>query len=63
MLVLSRLSGETVRIGDDIVVTVVEVGRGRVRLAFSAPPEVRILRGELLTPEAAAAHAAKGGAR
>lgn len=47
MLVLSRKIGERVTIGDDIVVTVVQVGRDRIRLGFDCPPEVRVLRDEL----------------
>ncbi len=35
-------------IGEDIRVTVVSIEGGRVRLAISAPPEVSILRSELL---------------
>jgi carbon storage regulator len=47
MLVLSRKLGERVVIGGGITVTVVEVKGNRVRLAFDAPEEVRILRAEL----------------
>ena len=47
MLILSRKPGEKVVIGDNIIVTVVEVNGNRVRLAFDAPDDVRILRGEL----------------
>ena len=47
MLVLSRKPGEKVVIGGNITVTVVGVNGNRVRLAFDAPDEVRILRGEL----------------
>ena len=45
MLVLSRKLGEQVRIGDDIVITVV---RGaRVRIGIEAPEDVPVIRGEL----------------
>ena len=47
MLVLSRKIGERVTIGDDIVVTVIQVGRDRIRLGFDCPPAVRVLRDEL----------------
>jgi carbon storage regulator len=47
MLVLSRKPGEKVVIGSKIKVTVVEVKGDRVRLAFEAPDQVRILRAEL----------------
>lgn len=47
MLILSRKINEQVYVGDDIVVTVVELSPGRVRLGFSAPDHVKILREEL----------------
>jgi carbon storage regulator len=48
MLVLSRRVGETVVIDDNIRVTVVSIQGNHVRLSFSAPPDVRIMRSELL---------------
>ena len=47
MLALSRKPGEKVVIGNSITLTVVEVRGDRVRLAFDAPDQVRILRAEL----------------
>jgi carbon storage regulator CsrA len=47
MLVLSRQPGEKVVIDGGITVTVVSVIAKKVRLAFDAPAQVRILRGEL----------------
>lgn len=47
MLVLSRKPNESVVIGGDIEVTVVEVRGNHVKLALSAPDSVRILRAEL----------------
>ena len=47
MLVLSRRVGETIRIGDDIEVTVVGVQRDTVRLSIKAPREVRVHRQEV----------------
>jgi carbon storage regulator len=47
MLVLSRKPGEKVVIGNGITVTVVSVIGNKVRLAFDAPDQVRILRAEL----------------
>lgn len=49
MLVLQRKAGESLVIGEDIYVSVVSVENGRVRLAITAPPEVSILRSELIT--------------
>ena len=47
MLVLSRKSGETIRIGRDIILQIRRVTGNRVVLAIKAPRNVRILRGEL----------------
>ena len=47
MLTLTRSVGETIRIGDDIEVHVVEVRGGTVRLGFKAPREVAIHREEV----------------
>ena len=48
MLILQRNTGESLVIGEDVRVSVVSIEGGRVRLAISAPPEVSILRSELL---------------
>lgn len=49
MLILTRRAGEKLVIDGDIVITVLEVGRGgQVRLGIEAPRSHRILRGELL---------------
>ena len=47
MLVLSRKSGQRVRIGQSIEVTVLESHNGRVKLGFSGPPEIPIHREEV----------------
>ena len=47
MLILSRRPGESVTLGDDIVVTVVSVNGNQVRLGINAPREVRVLRDEI----------------
>ena len=47
MLVLTRKKEQEVVIGDNIKVTVLRVGDGRVRLGFSAPPDGLIRRTEL----------------
>ncbi len=47
MLVLTRREEEKIHIGDNIVITVVSIGNGRVRLGIEAPPEVRIDREEV----------------
>src|SRR5947209_15779364 len=47
MLTLTRSIGESIRIGDDIEVHVVEVRGGTVRLGFKAPREIAIHREEV----------------
>ena len=47
MLTLTRSVGESVRIGEDVEVYVVEVRGGTVRLGFKAPREVTIHREEV----------------
>lgn len=47
MLVLTRKPGEAVRFGDEITVTVLEVRGNQVQIGISAPPGVRIYRGEI----------------
>ncbi len=48
MLVLSRRLSEKIYIGDDIVITVVEItSNNRIRLGISAPSDVPIFREEL----------------
>jgi len=49
MLVLTRKIGEKVVIGQNIVVTVVQLNDNRVRLGFEAPREIPVARSELLT--------------
>ena len=48
MLVLSRLEGQVITIGDNIRVTIVEVRGGKVRVGIDAPRDVQVLRAELL---------------
>lgn len=48
MLVLSRRKDESLVIGDQIKVTVVEIRGNRVRLAIDAPSDVKVLRTELV---------------
>ena len=59
MLVLTRRIGESIQIGKDIVVVVLEMHSGQVRLGVDAPREVSIFRTELLT-SAAQQKAARG---
>jgi len=47
MLVLTRNVGASIVIGDDIVVTVLEVDHGSVRIGIDAPVTVEIDRMEI----------------
>lgn len=47
MLVFTRKVGETIRIGENIEITVTAVEGNKVRLGFMAPPSVEIWRSEL----------------
>lgn len=47
MLVLARRVGENILIGDDIVVTVLEMGRDQVRIGIRAPRSVSVHREEV----------------
>ena len=54
MLVLTRRKNQSILIGDDIVVTVLEVKGDQIRLGITAPRDVQVYREELL-------HNAEGG--
>lgn len=47
MLVLSRKPNEKIRIGKDIVISVVSVSESQVKIGIDAPNDVKILREEL----------------
>lgn len=47
MLVLTRKQGETIRIGDDVTITVVRTKGKAVRIGIEAPKHVPVLRGEI----------------
>ncbi|SDT85724.1 carbon storage regulator CsrA [Desulfobacula phenolica] len=47
MLILSRRSGEKIKIGDNIVVNILGVEGGGVKIGIDAPREVTILRMEV----------------
>jgi carbon storage regulator len=49
MLVLTRKLGETIRIGDQIKVTVLEVRAGQVKLGIDAPADIKVHREEVYT--------------
>ncbi|HBT77720.1 MAG TPA: carbon storage regulator [Planctomycetaceae bacterium] len=47
MLVLSRKEGEKIRIGDNILLTVVRVSPKAIRIGIEAPSSIPIVRAEL----------------
>ena len=48
MLVLSRQRDESIMIGDDIVITIVDIRGDKVRLGIQAPTHVPVHRQEVL---------------
>lgn len=49
MLVLSRKKGESIMIGDDIELVVVEIKGDQVRLGVKAPKHIEVYRNEVFT--------------
>jgi carbon storage regulator len=47
MLVLTRRPGESITIGDDVIVTVISASGGQVRLGITAPRSIQVLREEI----------------
>ena len=48
MLILTRRPGESIHVGEDIEISVLEIRGNQVRIGINAPPEVLVLRSELL---------------
>ena len=47
MLVLSRKAEESMYIGDDIKITVLDIRGGQVRIGITAPQDIRVHREEV----------------
>lgn len=47
MLILSRSTGQSIMIGDEVKVTVIEIKGHQVRLGFEAPKDVPVHREEI----------------
>lgn len=47
MLVVTRKQDESLTISDNIEITVIEIGRDKVKIGINAPKEVKIIRSEL----------------
>lgn len=72
MLILTRKEGESLRLGEDITVTVVAVKGGNVRIGVTAPRDVAVHREEVYqrisgkaegSAEGSARGSTKGGAK
>lgn len=48
MLILTRRPGESIQVGQDIEIAILEIRGNQVRLGISAPPDVLVLRSELI---------------
>jgi len=47
MLVLSRKKNETILIGDDIIITIVDIRGDKVRMGITAPTDIPVHRREV----------------
>lgn len=47
MLVLTRKRGQSIIVGDDIEITILEIDRDHVKIGISAPKSVKVYRREL----------------
>lgn len=52
MLVLTRRMGQTLTIGDNVTVTILQIRGTQVRLGISAPTEIAIHREEIVVQAA-----------
>jgi carbon storage regulator len=48
MLVISRKIGEEIKIGEDIIIKIIDIDKNQIRIGIDAPRDISILRGELL---------------
>lgn len=47
MLVLTRKVNEKIKIGDDIIISILDIGKGGVRIGIDAPKSVSVHRQEV----------------
>ncbi|TQR61161.1 carbon storage regulator CsrA [Campylobacter troglodytis] len=47
MLILSRKEGESIRLGEDIEIKIVQTAKGSAKIGIEAPKNILILRKEL----------------
>ncbi|GAM11993.1 carbon storage regulator CsrA [Mesobacillus selenatarsenatis] len=48
MLVLSRKNGESIKIGDDIEITIISSKNDQVKIGIKAPKNIEVFRKEIL---------------
>lgn len=51
MLVLGRKPGESIKIGDNIIVQIISNDRGQIKVGIEAPKDVPIVRTEIVGRE------------
>ena len=51
MLIISRDLKKSIRIGDAITITVLDIQDGQVRFGIEAPREIKVMRAELRRPQ------------
>jgi carbon storage regulator len=61
MLILTRRIGETIRIGQEVSVTVLDIRGNQIRLGVLAPKSMSVHREEVFRRIAAEGHSARGG--
>ena len=47
MLILTRRVDESIRIGENVTITIVEISSTRVRIGIDAPKEIKVHREEI----------------
>ncbi|QDV50816.1 carbon storage regulator [Gimesia fumaroli] len=47
MLVLSRKLNESIHVGDQVVIRIIQMRGGKVRVGIEAPREIQVIRSEL----------------
>ena len=48
MLIIRRGRGESIFIGDDIEVEILDIGSNQVKIGIRAPKQIPVMRGEIL---------------
>lgn len=59
MLVVTRKQDESIIISDNIEITLLEIGKDKVKIGINAPKEVKIIRSELRDAQQTNEQAAK----